>query len=387
VNTVGGPTQDTSTSAAASAAAMTAASADARGAESGDGVAAAVPLSGQAGMRQVARLAGVAMSSVSRVLSGHPDVSAAMRVKVMTAVEQLGYEPNLLAQQLRRGATQTVGFVVGDISNPLLAQITLGAEVALRAAGYALLLTNSVNQADLDASHVRLLQQRRVDGLLLSLADESNAAAALALGRSTIPAVLIDRDLAGADQASAVLSDHAEGIGAAAEHLITLGHRRLALIAGSPHVRPTRERVRALEDTVARHRSVSCQVRAGAFSEVHGEAATRDLLDSRRPPTAIIAGGNQILIGVLRALRAAGRQVPTGVSLVTCDDTPLSEFLEPPLATIRRDPRELGRVSAELLLRRLGGAGPETVVLPTTFAASSSCAAPPGATSTTQEAR
>jgi LacI family transcriptional regulator, galactose operon repressor len=130
--------------------------------------------SGRSSMRQVAEMAGVAMSSVSRVLSGHPDVSPAMRERVMEAVERLGYEPDLLAQSLRRKATRSVGFVVGDISNPLLAEITLGAETTLREAGYSMLLTNSENDPALDASHVRLLMQRRVDGLMLSLASEDH---------------------------------------------------------------------------------------------------------------------------------------------------------------------------------------------------------------------
>ena len=136
-------------------------------------------------MREVARLAGVAMSSVSRVLSGHPDVSPAMRERVMEAVDELGYEPDLLAQSLRRATTRSVGFVVGDISNPLLAEIALGAETTLRDAGYSMLLTNSENDPALDAGHARLLLQRRVDGLLLSLAAEATPTRSRTLESST----------------------------------------------------------------------------------------------------------------------------------------------------------------------------------------------------------
>lgn len=334
-------------------------------------------LADRAGMRQVADRASVAMSSVSRVLSGHPDVSTAMRDKVLSAVEDLGYEPNMLAQMLRRGATQTVGFVVADISNPLLAQIALGAEVGLRAAGYAMLLTNSVNEANLDATHIRLLQQRRVDGLLLSVSDETSADTLDALARTTTPSVLIDRDLLPADPPSAVLSDHASGITAAVDHLIGLGHRRIALVAGSPHVRPTRERIDALEEAVERRSGVVAQVRSGAFTESHGAAATRELLTGRRQPTAIIAGGNQILVGVLGELAARELRIPHDLSVVTCDDVPLAKFFTPTLAMIRRDPYEMGAVAARLMLDRLGGGPAETVTLPTTFVPAASCAAPP----------
>lgn len=334
-------------------------------------------LADRAGMRQVADHAGVAMSSVSRVLSGHPDVSTPMRDRVMAAVQELGYEPNMLAQMLRRGATQTVGFVVGDISNPLLAQIALGAEVALRAAGYAMLLTNSVNDASLDATHIRLLQQRRVDGLLLSVADETSSDTVSALARTTIPSVLIDRDLATDDAASAVLSDHAAGVREAVERLVALGHERIALVAGSSHVRPTRERVNALEEAIEAHPGVVAQIRSGAFTETHGAAATRELLGGRRPPTAIIAGGNQILVGVLAELTTHRLRIPKDISLVTCDDVPLAKFFTPALAMITRDPYEMGSVAAQLLLDRLGGGAAETVLLPTAFADGASCAPPP----------
>ena len=146
-------------------------------------------------MREVAEVAGVAMSSVSRVLSGHPDVSPAMRQRVLAAVEQLGYKPNLLAQSLRRQETLSVGFVVRDISNPLMAEIVKSAETRLRESRYALLLTNSESDPELDADHIRLFQQRRVDGLILSLTSETHPRTTSLLENLDIPCVLVDRDV------------------------------------------------------------------------------------------------------------------------------------------------------------------------------------------------
>ena len=125
-------------------------------------------------MRDVANRAGVALSTVSRVLSGHPDVGPDMRVRVMSAAADLGYEPDILAQSLRTGETMTVGFVVGDISNPLISQIARGAEASLRQSGRAMLLTNSFNDPSLDRQHIKLLNQRRVDGLILSISDDTD---------------------------------------------------------------------------------------------------------------------------------------------------------------------------------------------------------------------
>src|SRR6202165_1553407 len=126
------------------------------------------------GIREVAERAGVAISSVSRVLSGHSDVSPEMRQMVMTAVDELGYRPNILAAGLRSQRTMSIGYVVSNISNPVLADIVTGAESRLRASGYSLLLTNSEGDALLDASNMRLLLQRRIDGLILSLSHEDD---------------------------------------------------------------------------------------------------------------------------------------------------------------------------------------------------------------------
>ncbi|MDI6911721.1 LacI family DNA-binding transcriptional regulator [Nocardioides sp.] len=336
-------------------------------------------------MRQVADRAGVAMSSVSRVLNNHPDVSESMRARVMTAVEEFGYEPNAVGQMLRQGATKTVGFVVGDISNHLQAEIALGAELALEAQGYTMLLMNSVNNPQLDAEHIRLLIRRQVDGLLLSVADETHRPTIEALEAGNTPYVLIDRELDAQSPPWAVTSDHRGGITSAVEELVGLGHRRIALVGGSPHVRPTRERVAAIEEAVARYPDVSCQVRSGAFTEGHGAAATRELLEGKLPPTAIIAGGNQILIGVLREIRGRALAIPRDLSLVTCDRIPLAEFLSPSLSTIYRDPVAMGRAAAELLLAQLAGQPAQVITLPATYERAGSCSPSPDAVAPTHQ--
>ena len=330
-----------------------------------------------AGMREVAARAGVALSSVSRVLGDHPDISETMRNRVLDAAAALGYEPNMLAQSLRRGDTRTVGFVVGDISNPLFGQIALGAETALNGRGYSMLLTNSGSDPRTDARHLSLLRQRQVDGLLLSLADESEPETLAALAASPVPYVLVDRDIPGRG-GSVVQSAHDEGMRQAVDHLIALGHRRIALVGGPPRVRPSRERATALR-RICREAAdtASATVRAGAFTAEHGEKASAELLARPGRPTAIIAGSNQILIGVLRTLKRKGVSFPADVSLVTCDDIPLAEFLDPPLATISRDPVAMGRVGAELLLELLDGATPRRASLPATFRPAASCGPPP----------
>jgi LacI family transcriptional regulator len=332
-------------------------------------------------MREVATLAGVAMSSVSRVLSGHPDVSADMRARVLATVEELGYEPDFLAQSLRRGATLSVGFVVGDISNPLFASLISGAESVLRAAGYSMLVMNSENDPALDAAHIGFFQSRRVDGMILSLASERKHATLDELAQLEQPVVVIDRDLPARLGASAVLSDHRFGMGAAIDHLVDLGHRRIGLVAGPAEIRPGRERLAGFREALARRGLADRGLTVtGPFSPEHGDEATESMLADDDPPTAIIAGGNQLLAGCLRAMARHRLIVGREISLVTCDEVPLTEFHEPPIAAIARDSAALGGTAADLLMRRISTSSPpETVVLATSFVPRASCGPAPGA--------
>jgi LacI family transcriptional regulator len=325
-------------------------------------------------MREVAQRAGVAMSSVSRVLSDHPDVSNEMRLRVLAAVEELGYEPDMLAQSLRRRATLSVGFVLSDISNPLFAEMIMGVESTLNANGYSMLLTSSLGDADLEAAHIRLLAQRRVDGVVLSVVDETHAPTLERLRELDIPITVLDRDLPPDIEVSAVLVDHRQGMTAAVEHLIALGHRRVALIVGQP-VRPARERRRAFVDAFEASGLPSpYTILDGTFSEEHGRSAMRSLLDLAEPPTAVIAGGNQLMLGALRVVAERGIELGRDISFVGCDDVAIADLHRPPIAVVRRDNVEIGRRAASLLLGQLrDSAAPTVVTLPTEFVARDSC--------------
>jgi LacI family transcriptional regulator len=329
-------------------------------------------------MREVAGRAGVAMSSVSRVMSGHPDVSAAMRARVLAAVEELGYQPDMLAQSLRRRETLTVGFVVGDISNPLFAEIVTAFESTLRTNGYSMLLTNSLGDAALEAAHVGLLRQRRVDGLVISVLDETHPETIDLLRELDIPIVVLDRNLPAEIPASRVLSDHRSGMKAAALHLLDLGHRRIALIGGTG-VRPALERRAGLVEAFeSRGLPPTYTLVEGSFSVEDGEIAMRRLLDQPEPPSAVIAGGNQLRLGALRVV--AERQLALGdvLSFVGCDNVAITDLFQPAVAVVRRDNFAMGRAAAELLLARMrDDAEPSDVVLPTEFVARPSCGPPP----------
>lgn len=306
-------------------------------------------------MKEVASLAGVALSSVSRVLNEHPDVSPAMRLRVLRAVAELGYEPDLLASSLRRGSSRTLGFIVSDIVNPLFADIFTGAEQRLRERGYSVLLAQSEGDPARDVESARLLRRRRVDGLILSLADETSPETAAELQRLDLPVVLLDREVAGLEHVCAVLADHRTGVRRATEYLLNLGYQRIALISGAPTTRPPRERATGFRDAFVRNGVPVPEdlVRLGSFSTEYGARSVEELLALPDPPDAIVAGGNLILVGVIRTLRRAGLRVGDDMALVTCDGVPLAEFYSPAITVVNRDTTEMGVLAARLMLEQL----------------------------------
>jgi LacI family transcriptional regulator len=329
-------------------------------------------------MREVADRAGVAMSSVSRVLSGHPDVSPAMSEKVMRAVDELDYRPDILAQSLRRRETLSIGFVVGDISNPLFAEIVTGVESTLHSNGYSMLLTNSLGDPMLEAAHIELLSHRRVDGLVISVLDETHPEPMSQLRGLDIPVVVLDRSVPSDIPVSRVLSDHRSGMKEAGLHLLDLGHRRIGLIGGTP-VRPALERRAGLEDAfAARGLPATYTADEGSFAVEHGATAMRRYLGLPEPPTAVIAGGNQLMLGALRVVAERGIALGRDLSFVGCDDVAITDLFQPAVSVVRRDNVAMGRTAAELILGRLrDDAVPEDVVLPTEFVARPSCGPPP----------
>ncbi len=318
-------------------------------------------------LSDVAKAAGVAISSVSRALTGHPDVSDTMRAKVLEAADRLDYEPDFVAQSLRSGSTMTVALLARDISNPLFAQIARGAESASRDAGYSIMLVNSDGSAKIEADHVRNLRRRRVDGYLVSLVDEAASGTMEELNRTGAAIVLVDRESPQL-QAAAVLSDHYHGMRAAVEQLVSSeAAERVGMITGGLNTRPTRERLRGLRDGLA---SASIELdrslmRTHDWSEASARSATEELLALDDPPSAVIAGGAQSTVGVISVIaRTSPKRRP---ALIVCDDVPLLGQVPFPLGVVSRDATLIGRTAAELLLEMLQGEPPRFVTLPTTF--------------------
>ena len=352
---------------------------DADGHESASPPRAAVTRAVKPGIKEVAQRAGVAISSVSRVLSGHPDVSPSMRDAVNNAVRELGYRPNALARGLRSQRSMSVGFAVADIANPIFADIVKGAERELRANDYSLLLTNSEGDANLDADNIALLEDRQVDGLLLSLTQEDNPDVVRALRACKLPMVLLDRDQPEGVKALSARFDHRAGMVRAVEHLLALGHRDFAMVIGGPAL-PARDRRAAVEQTLWPSGG-RCMVVEGAFGVEGGYRATIEAIDRDPRPTALIAAGNTLMAGAIRALHELDVAIGTDISFVGCDNVLIAELHQPPIAVVYRDAGALGEHGARLLMSTLnareGDAPIDEVVLPTEFHPTPSCGPPP----------
>jgi LacI family transcriptional regulator len=334
----------------------------------------------------VAQRAGVAISTVSKVFSGKGEVMPALRMRVLAAAAELGYQPNYVAQSLRRGATDLIGFVASDLSEPFSAEIVAGAEFVLRPAGYALLVMSSNHDPEVDAANVRYLNSRRVDAVLVSPSREDDTGIIAALAEFDGPIVAIESEIRSHIPVDCVCADHRLGMCAAVEHLIGLGHRRVAALTGPLTRRSGRERLAGLLDALRAHgiEDRALPVATG-HDAVEAEREVLALLDGAAPPTALLAGGLSLLIGALRAIRRRGLAVGEDIALVGWDEGPLAELATPPIGVVDRDPRGLGAAAAELVLRRLGHGGQRSEepahveVRPTRFVPRASCGAAPPA--------
>jgi len=321
-------------------------------------------------IHDVARRAGVAASSVSRVLSNHPDVSSKMKAKVEAAARELGYSPDPVAQSLRSGTTHLVGLVVRDYANPFFGAVISGIEEVLTDAGYTLLVTSSGREVAQEKERISMLRQRRVDALLLATVSDKSAATRKAIAAFKKPVVLLDREFPRLSTGS-ILLDHASGVQAASTDLLSMGHRRIAFITGTPDIRPTRERVRGFQE--AYHKAGIDPAEATEVAEVFSAAfahdKTAELLrqPSRRRPTALIAGGVEATIGILEALSELGLRPGEDISLVVCDDLPWLRAMRPRISAVSRDAVDMGRTAAEMVLSLIRGAAPSSVMLPTTY--------------------
>jgi len=305
-------------------------------------------------IRDVAAQAGVSVGTVSRVLNGK-SVSNRVLALVNTAIQKLGYSPNAVAQSMRTKSTRAVGLIINDISNPLFSGIAKSLDDCLSENEYSLLIASTNNDSRRERVIVESLKQRRVDGLVIAVTDERDEGIKSVLRNVEFPIVLLDRDLD--ISADSIWDEHASGMKKALRYLFDLGHQDVALITGDDSIRPGRERARGFREAFKENgRQVpENRVIQGRLNSQFGYEEASRLFESSNRPSAVIAGGNQILSGILRAIRQRNIRVPEDLSLISCDEVDIAALMDPPITVISRDIVQVGQAAANILLRRING--------------------------------
>jgi LacI family transcriptional regulator len=303
-----------------------------------------------AGMKDVASLAGVAVGTVSNVLN-HPDlVRPLTRARVEAAMEQLGFIPNGSARQLRAGRSRCLGLVVLDVTNPFFTEVARGVEDYAQAAGYAVILCNSDEADDKERRYLRVLEEQRVRGILITPV-HGRAPELRRIRERGTPVVLLDRP-GSAGQCSVAVDDRRGGE-IAVSHLLGLGHRRIALVNGPVAIRQCADRrrgaLRAVEQAGLDPADVLTEVTVPAMNARAGAAAADELLGGPKP-TAVFCTNDMLALGLLRRLGQAGVAVPGDLAVVGYDDIEFAADAAVPLTSVRQPKYQLGRAAAELLL-------------------------------------
>lgn len=308
-------------------------------------------------MKQVAERAGVSTSTVSHVINKTRAVSEDVRERVLAVIDEMGYIPNAMARSLKNDKTRTIGVSVPDNTHAAMAELLRGIEDAAFAVGYNIMLCNGYEDPQRQVAHLRSLIEKRIDGLVLVAgAAQANEELAALLSSDRVPVVLADHAVAGVDTDFVGLDHEATGY-LATRHLIELGHRRIACVAGPLHEpsgsarlagcrRALAEAGLALDPSLLVHGSADCQ---------GGHDAARSLLGLDAPPSALFACNDLMALGALCAAREAGVEVPGALSVVGGDDLGVAAFAMPRLTTVAQPSHEMGRQLTELLLQRIHG--------------------------------
>jgi LacI family transcriptional regulator len=304
-------------------------------------------------MHDVARLAGVSIKTVSRVVNDEPRVDPGTRSRVQAAIDRLGFRRNEQARSLRPGqSTALIGLVTGDMGNPFYSAIARGIEDVARQHGHLLLTASSEEQPERERQVIGAFLQHNVAGLIVVptvLAHRTLTPDVL----GSLPVVAVDRPLNPPSAVDTVLLNNREGAYRAVQHLLRDGHTRIAMIDGDPEVYTGRERTAGYLDAL---RDAGLQpdralILQGYHGDRHAEAAMHALLDLPTRPTAVFVTNNRIVVGALKAMHDRRHWLP----LASFDDFEFADLLTTPITVVSFDPTEMGRQAGEQLFRRIGG--------------------------------
>jgi LacI family transcriptional regulator len=320
----------------------------------------------------------VSSATVSHVLNGTRYVAKETDARVRQAMDELRYEVNSVAQSLKLNRSRMLGLIVSDIANPFFTALVRGVDDVARSRGYTLILCNSELDPEQELRYLRLLRQKRADGMVLASTGVYHRYYDQLI-EGGCPLVCVDQAIAGL-ACDAVLLDNEAGAYDAVTHLIRLGHRRIGIVGGAPVVATSGERLAGYRRALREHNLAEDLelVREGNSRMNGGYDRTLELVDLPRPPSAIFTTNNLTTLGAMAALRRRGLRVPDDVAVVGFDDFEWTEFFQPRLTTVAQPTDEFGRSAGELLIARIehGMADkPKRVVLSPRLIVRESCGA------------
>ena len=326
-------------------------------------------------LKDIARHAKVSPATGSLVLRNSPLVAAETREWVLSSINKLGYVYDRTAANLRTRLTHTIGLVVCEITNPFYAELTAGIDDVLDRAGWVAFLANTAESPARQGRFIERMREHRVDGLLLSPADGSTPELVERLADFGFPVVQVLRRL-GKRPAYHVSADFRLGMTLAAEHLVRLGHKRIAFVGGGRRVSPARDRAAAYRETLARHGiPIGPVVNCPPTREDGARAVGELMLGKPTDPTAILCYNDICAFGVMVALADLGLNIGRDCAVIGFDDIAEAKHYRPALTTVNIGARRIGEAAAQLLLRQIKAPGgpPENVVLPPRLIIRSSC--------------
>lgn len=316
----------------------------------------------------VARKAGVSVSTAARVLSGTGYAAEETRRLVLEAARELGYVPNQIARSLRTRQTRTLGLLIGDVENFFYSVIAKNVESVAKDGGYHVVLCNSDDDPKIEREYLKLLEGMRVDALIVTPTSKNRRHLAALMDKGMV-IVQVDRRVEGLE-ADAILVDNESGAASAVSELVDAGHTQVGILTGDLDVTTASQRFAGYQRALKEHGIAIREslIKSGSFHREHAIEDATDLIHARPTPTAIFAANNILAEAALIALEQDGLRVPRDVSLVAFDDVQWMSMIEPPVTTVRQPVADMARSAAELALRRLRegrDGGPSTVVFRT----------------------
>lgn len=303
-------------------------------------------------IKDVAKLAGVSTATVSHVINKTRFVSDETKRRVLGAIENVGYAPNIHARNLASGQSRTLGLIISDITNPFFPDLVKSIQEKALELGYDVIVLNTNYEPQRDAPYVQRLLELQVRGVMI-LTTEMDLSVIGRLSSRRIPVVFLDIGKVG-PHTSNIRVNYEKGVQQAVEHLLELGHRQIAFISGPVHFKSAEIRRQAFLRTMKKYRASLCTeavICEGDFKLESGQQAVKELLELKHRPTAIMAANDLMAVGALRELGRAGLRVPKDISVIGCDDIWLGKLTDPQLTTIMIPRAEIGAAAVEAVLR------------------------------------